>query len=50
MGGDTSAVKKKHDWNPMADKSEWKHQVWKVKGRTINTNTGESLGHQSQSQ
>ena len=21
MGGDTSAVKKKHDWNPMADKS-----------------------------
>ena len=24
MGGDTSAVKKKHDWNPMADKSEWK--------------------------
>ena len=24
MGDDTSAVKKKHDWNPTADKSEWK--------------------------
>src|SRR6218665_1925876 len=24
MYGDTSAVKKKHDLNPMADKSEWK--------------------------
>src|SRR6218665_641977 len=27
-----------------------KHQVWKAKGRVMDTNTGESPGHQSQSQ
>src|SRR6218665_1225219 len=27
-----------------------KHQVWKEKGRVMDTNTGESPGHQSQSQ
>src|SRR6218665_1799144 len=27
-----------------------KHQVWKAKGRAMDTNTGESPGHQSQSQ
>jgi len=36
MGDDTSAVKKKHDWNPMADKSEWKtpsmESEWKGDG------------------
>jgi len=47
MGGDTSVVKKKHDWQIRAN---GKHQVWKAKGRAMDTNTGESPGHQSQSQ
>ena len=50
MGGDTLAVKKKHDWNTVADKSEWKNQVWKAKERAMDTNTGESPRHKSQSQ
>src|SRR6218665_3293619 len=50
MGGDTSAVKKKHDRNPMAERANGEHQVWKAKGRAMATNTGESPGHQSQSQ
>ena len=33
MGGDTSAVKKKHDWNPMADKSEWKTPSMESQGK-----------------
>ena len=33
MGGDTSAVKKKHDCNPMADKSEWKIPSMESKGK-----------------
>src|SRR6218665_1327865 len=31
-------------------KSEWKHQVWKARGKAMDTNTGENPGHQSQSQ
>ena len=50
MGGDTSAVKKKLDLNPMAERANGKHQVWKAKVRSMDTNTGESPGHQSQSQ
>ena len=34
----------------MAERANGKHQVWKAKGRAMNTNTGESPGHQSQSQ
>ena len=33
MGGDTSAVKKKHDWNSMADKSEWKTPSMESEGK-----------------
>ena len=33
MGGDTSAVKKKHDWNPMADKNEWKRPSMEGEGK-----------------
>src|SRR6218665_1411221 len=33
MGGDTSAVKKKHDCNPMADKSKWKTPSMEREGR-----------------
>jgi len=33
MGGDTSAVKKKYDWNPMADKSEWKTPSMESEGK-----------------
>src|SRR6218665_1678254 len=33
MGGDTSAVKKKHDLNPMADKSEWKTPSMESEGK-----------------
>jgi len=32
-------------------KSEWKNtEIWKAKERAMDTNTGESLGYQSQSQ
>src|SRR6218665_2662587 len=34
----------------MAERANGKHQVWKAKGRAMDTNTGESPGHQSQSQ
>ena len=34
----------------MAERAKGKHQVWKAKGRAMDTNTGESPGHQSQSQ
>jgi len=40
MGGDTSAVKKKHDWNPMADKNEWKTPSRLIEGE------GKGDGHQ----
>src|SRR6218665_2216000 len=33
MGGDTSAVKKKHDRNPMADKSKWKTPSMESEGK-----------------
>src|SRR6218665_2396832 len=33
MGGDTSAVKKKHDLNPMTDKSEWKTPSMESEGK-----------------
>ena len=46
MGADTSAVKKKHE-----RKSEWKNtEIMKAKGMAMDTNTGGSPGHQSQSQ
>ena len=50
MGADASVVKKKQ-WNPMQVKqSEWKNtEIWKVKGKAMDTNTGESQGYQSQS-
>src|SRR6218665_2368602 len=50
MDGDTSAIKKNTieiQWQIRAD---GKHQVWKAKGGAMDTNTGESPGHQSQSQ
>src|SRR6218665_3401956 len=34
----------------MADKSEWKTSSMEGEGRAMDTNTGESPGHQSQSQ
>ena len=34
----------------MAERANGKYQVWKAKGRAMDTNTGESPGHQSQSQ
>jgi len=35
MGADTSAVKKKHEWNPMAEEEEWmeKHQGMEDEGK-----------------
>jgi len=33
MGGDTSAVKKKHDLNPMAYKREWKTPSMESEGK-----------------
>ena len=52
MGADTSAVKKKHEWNLMVGDEEWmeKHREWKTKGNAMDTNTGGSPGYQSQSQ
>jgi len=51
IGADTSVVKKKHEWNSMAiKKSEWKNtEIWKAKGKAMDTKTGESPGYQSQS-
>ena len=49
MGGDTSAVKKKQIEIQWQIRANGKHQVWKAKGRAMDTNTGESPGHQSQS-
>ena len=33
MGADTSAVKNKHEWNPMAGEEEWmeKHRDMEIK-------------------
>ena len=35
MGADTSVVKKKHEWNPMAGEEEWmeKHQDMEGEGK-----------------
>jgi len=35
MGADTSAAKKKHEWNPMAGEEEWmeKHRDMEGKGK-----------------
>ena len=51
MGTDTLVTKKKHEWNPMAGE-QWMEntEVWKAKGKMMDTNTGESQGRQSQSQ
>ena len=50
MGADTSAVKKKHEWNPMAGEEEGmeKTKIWKAKGKAMDTNMGGSPGYQSQ--
>ena len=50
MGADTSAVKKKHEWNLMADEEELMEntEIWKAKGGAMDTDTGESTWYQSQ--
>jgi len=40
MGADTSAVKKKHEWNPMAGEEEWMEWHRDVEGK------GKGDGHQ----
>ena len=52
MGAETSAVKKKHEWNPIAGEEEWMEntEIWKAKGKAMDTNTGESPGYHSLSQ
>jgi len=40
------------EWNSMAGEEEWMEntQIWKAKGKALDTNTGQSPGYQSQSQ
>jgi len=40
MGADTLAVKKKHEWNPMAGEEEWMEKHRDMKGQ------GKGDGHQ----
>jgi len=40
MGGDTSVVKKKHEWNPMAGVEEWTEKHRDMEGE------GKGDGHQ----
>jgi len=42
MGADTSVVKKKHEWKPMADEERMENtKILKVKGeKAMDTNTG----------
>jgi len=40
MGADTSAVKKKHEWNPMASEEEWMEKHRDMEGE------GKGNGHQ----
>ena len=52
MGADTSAVKEKntHEIQWQMKKSGWNNtEIWKAKGKAMDTNTGESPGYQSQS-
>ena len=46
MGSATSAVKKKHEWNPMAGEEECMEnpEIWKAKGKVIDTNMGKNPG------
>jgi len=39
---DTSAVKKKHEWIPMAGEEKWMEntKIWKAKRKAMDTNTG----------
>ena len=52
MGADTSVLKKKHEWNPMAGEEEWmeKHlDTYDIGEKAMDTNMGGSPGYQSQS-
>ena len=49
MGADTSAVKKKTNDIQWQMKSEWKNtEMWKAKGKAMDTYMGGSPGYQSQ--
>jgi len=53
MDADTSVVKKKHEWNPMACEEERMEKLKDMEGKgekAMDTNTGGSPGYQSQSQ
>ena len=48
MGADTSGVNKKNT-NEIQWKSEWKNtEIWKTKGKAMDTNAGGSPEYQSQ--
>ena len=51
MGADTSVVKKKHEWNPIAGEEEWMEntEIWKAKGRRWTTTRANAQDYQSQS-
>jgi len=52
MGADTSVIKKKQEWNPMADEGEWIEKHRNVKGeweKTMDTNAVGNPGYQRKS-